>query len=332
MSAADNNAACTPLNDNRCAEKIHDLPLLLVLLPVFNGERYLAEQLDSIFSQRHKNILLVCRDDGSSDGSVAILAQYLATHAENMRLLEDTLGNLGACGSFSALMQWALEYMQSCPQKVYVALADQDDIWHADKLTCSLQVMTAADAGLVPLLVHSDLNVVDKLGELISPSLMAYQGLDPSRTSFSEQMVSNTVTGCTALINRALLHKALPVPADAVMHDWWLSLVASCFGQLLFVDKSLVQYRQHDRNTLGARAHTPSTFSVRTFAKLLQFSQSPDAQRLFEQAAAQAAAFHNRYKNEVSVQHLQRLRDVMRLPRLGLWGQRLLFRQLRRRH
>jgi hypothetical protein len=116
-------------------------------------------------------------------------------------------------------------------------------------------------------------------------------------------MVSNTVTGCTALINRALLHKALPVPADAVMHDWWLSLVASCFGQLLFVDKSLVQYRQHDRNTLGARAHTPSTFSVRTFAKLLQFSQSPDA-----------------------------LRDVMRLPRLGLWGQRLLFRQLRRRH
>jgi hypothetical protein len=308
------------------------MPLILILLPVFNGEHYLAEQLDSIFAQSHKNILLVCRDDGSSDASAAILSHYLTVHSENMRLLEDALGNQGASGSFSVLMQWALQYMQSSPQKVYVALADQDDIWHADKLTCALQVMTAADAGLVPVLVHSDLNVVDKFGEVMSPSLMAYQGLDPARTGFPSQLVSNTVTGCTVLMNQALLHKALPVPADAVMHDWWLSLVASCFGQLLFIDKSLVDYRQHGRNTLGARAHKQADVSVRTFAKLLQFRQSPEAQGLFEQAAAQARAFQQRFDNELTVHHLNHLRDVVRLPRLGLWGQRVLFRQMRRRH
>jgi hypothetical protein len=332
VSSADNNTVCSPSSGAAAADTARSMPLILILLPVFNGEHYLAEQLDSIFAQNHNNILLVCRDDGSADGSVAVLARYLTAHSEKMLLLEDTLGNLGASGSFSLLMQWALKYMQSCPQKVYVALADQDDIWHGDKLTCALQAMTAADAGLVPVLVHSDLNVVDKHGQLISPSLMAYQGLDPARTGFPAQLVSNTVTGCTVLMNQALLHKALPVPADAVMHDWWLSLVASCFGQLLFIDKSLVDYRQHGSNTLGARAHTPATFSLRTLPKLLQFKQSPDAQRLFEQAAAQAAAFQNRYRNEIPVQHQQRLRDVMRMPQLGLWGQRVLFRQLRRRH
>jgi hypothetical protein len=332
VSSADNNTVCSLSSSAAAADTARNMPLILILLPVFNGEHYLAEQLDSIFAQNHNNILLVCRDDGSADGSVAVLARYLTAHSEKMLLLEDTLGNLGASGSFSLLMQWALKYMQSCPQKVYVALADQDDIWHGDKLTCSLQVMTAADDGLVPVLVHSDLNVVDKHGQLISPSLMAYQGLDPARTGFSAQLVSNTVTGCSVLMNQALLHKALPVPADAVMHDWWLSLVASCFGQLLFIEKSLVDYRQHGSNTLGARAHTPATFSLRTLPKLLQFKQSPDAQRLFEQAAAQAAAFQNRYRNEIPVQHQQRLHNVMRLPRLGLWGQRVLFRQLRRRN
>jgi hypothetical protein len=133
-------------------------------------------------------------------------------------------------------------------------------------------------------------------------------------------------------MNQALLLKALPVPADAVMHDWWLSLVTSCFGQLLFIDKSLVEYRQHDSNTLGARAHPRAALSVRTFSKLLQFRQHPEAQRLFEKAAAQAAAFQARYADELPDHHIKHVRDVVRLPRLGLWGQRLLFRQLRRRN
>jgi len=332
VSCADINTLCSPSSSAEAADSARSMPLILILLPVFNGEHYLARQLDSIFAQNHNNILLVCRDDGSADRSVTILAHYLTVHSEKMLLLEDTLGNLGASGSFSLLMQWALTYMQTCPQKVYVALADQDDIWHGDKLTCTLQIMTAAESGQVPVLVHSDLNVVDKHGQLMSPSLMVYQGLDPARTGFSAQLVSNTVTGCSVLMNQALLHKALPVAADAVMHDWWLSLVASCFGQLLFIDKSLVDYRQHGRNTLGARAHKQAAFSVRTLAKLLQFRQSPEAQALFEQAAAQAKAFQQRFGAELTVNHLNHLRDVVCLPRLGLWRQRLLFRQLRRRH
>ncbi len=331
MSSADTNTVCPPSSNTAAGDTARSMPLILILLPVFNGEHYLAEQLDSVFAQRHDNIMLVCRDDGSTDKSVAILAKYLTAHSEKMLLLEDALGNLGASGSFSLLMQWALKYMQSCSQKVYVALADQDDIWHGDKLTCTLQIMTAAESGQVPVLVHSDLNVVDKQGQLMSPSLMVYQGLDPARTSFSAQLVSNTVTGCSVLMNQALLHKALPVPVDALMHDWWLSLVASCFGKLLFIDQSLVEYRQHDSNTLGARAHPRAALSVRTFSKLLQFRQHPEAQRLFEKAAAQAAAFQARYADELPVHHIKHLRDVVRLPRLGLWGQRLLFRQLRRR-
>ncbi|TFH75757.1 glycosyltransferase family 2 protein [Gammaproteobacteria bacterium LSUCC0112] len=305
-------------------------PLILVLLPVFNGAEYLAEQLDSILSQTHHSLLLVCRDDGSTDTSTAILTEYRNLHAERMRVIEDNKGNLGASGSFSELMQWSLDFMRSSEQDVYVALSDQDDIWHADKLAITLQAMTSVDDGSQPTLVHSDLHVVDKQGQLLSSSLLDFQGLDPTRTAFSAQLISNTVTGCTVLMNKALLQKALPVPADAMMHDWWLSLVASCFGRLVFVNRATVEYRQHGRNTLGARAYHRPGLSFKTLGKIFQLKQRADAQKLFEHVAAQAHSFQQRFSAELSDKNQQHLHDVMRLPALGLWGQRLLFRRLRR--
>ena len=79
----------------------------------------------------------------------------------------------------------------------------------------------------------------------------------PLRNRFARLLVSNTVTGCTALCNEALLRRALPIPPAAVMHDWWLALVAGAFGRLSFIDAPLLQYRQHGANTIGAREYRP---------------------------------------------------------------------------
>jgi glycosyltransferase involved in cell wall biosynthesis len=306
------------------------LPLILVLLPVYNGEKFLSEQIDSILAQTHQNLRLICRDDGSSDASLNILQSCAASHPDKVQLLQDNKGNLGAAGSFSELMQWALA---NCADKknVYIALADQDDIWHADKLQLCLIALKSAEQKSPgnPVLVHSDLRVVNASGEEIAPSLMKYQRLDPARTQFASQLISNTVTGCTSLMNMALLEKALPVPPQAVMHDWWLSLVASAFGKLVFVPRPLVEYRQHGRNTLGAREYKNSSLNFQTLKKFFQLEKSEQAQRLFEQAAAQALAFELRFINQLSADNLLAAREVIRLPKLGLWQQRWKFRRLR---
>lgn len=307
-------------------------PLILVLLPVYNGERFLHEQIESILSQTHNNLKLVCRDDGSSDSSLQVLEHYAAAHPATVQVLRDSKGNLGAAGNFSALMQWASEQCGNQPV-VYFALADQDDTWHPEKLERCLAAMLVAESNNndVPVLVHSDLRVVDKSGQEIAPSFMTYQGLRPERTAFCSQLVSNTVTGCTCLMNTAMLQKALPVPTQAIMHDWWLSLVASAFGRLIYLSQPLVEYRQHGRNTIGAQEYKPALLNLQTLKKLFQIRKSELSQRLFEQSAAQAVAFADRFKSELKPEQTRAIADVARLPLLGLWRQRFLFRRLARR-
>lgn len=313
---------------------------ILVLLPVFNGARYLSEQIDLILAQqwnRQKasgdivNILLLCRDDASTDNSLALLRDYATRYPDNIRLVQDSAGNLGAAGNFSALMRVAESEAVSHPgSQPYIALADQDDIWHVNKLQRSLTAMLAAENGDTerPVLVHSDLQVVDAAGKPIAASFMSYQGLRPARASLTAQLVSNTLTGCTAMLNLALIRKALPVPGAAVMHDWWLSLVASAFGSRVYLDEPLVDYRQHDSNTIGARSHTPAALSLDMVRELLKTHQSPEQQQAFEDIAAQAVAFVQRHGDEISVAQRFVCRRIIALPDVGLWQQRLLFRAL----
>ncbi|MEX0740020.1 MAG: glycosyltransferase family 2 protein [Pseudohongiella sp.] len=312
---------------------------VFVLLPVYNGARYLSQQIDSILAQQWAgnvkdvaSVVILCRDDGSSDGSQAILADYALRFPGTVRLIDDEAGNLGAAGNFSALMHHAASETPGQAQAhSYFALADQDDIWHTDKLERSLVALLAIEGGdtQIPVLVHSDLRVVDASAHVIAESLMAYQGLRPARASLPAQLLSNTLTGCTAMMNRALIEKALPVPAAAVMHDWWLSLIASAFGRRVYLDQALADYRQHDSNTIGAKAYTSPVLTHEFISKLMMTTQSAETQKAFAEIAAQADAFVRRHGNEISA--LQRFvcRRIIALPNAGLWWQRGLFRLLR---
>ncbi|ALO45105.1 glycosyltransferase family 2 protein [Pseudohongiella spirulinae] len=307
---------------------------ILVLLPVYNGARWLEEQIDSIIRQESADWCLWVRDDGSSDNSLAILRDYAHAYPEQIKCIEDDQGNLGASASFSRLMMLALQDtgLQNSDRNCYFALADQDDTWHPHKLQITLQQMldVERDAPEQPVLVHSDLRVVDEKGVELAASLIAYQGLDSDKISFPAQLVSNTVTGCTTLLNRALLEHALPVPPQAMMHDWWLSLVASRFGQLSFIHRALVDYRQHGSNTLGARAHIPLRIDFSFFRRLFARQQSLQAQQLFRASAAQAAAFRDRYEALLSAHDRHCLDLICDMPNKSLWGQRILFRRMHR--
>ena len=223
---------------------------LVILLSSYNGARFIAEQVESIRRQTLADWILLVRDDGSSDETLRIL-QSLAAAEPRIVLLRDGRGNLGPAQSFGALMEAALDTGAG-----YVAFADQDDVWHPDKLDHQMKTLRTRETSVgrsVPLLVHSDLSVVDDELRLIHPSFLSFQGLGQDRGAPLQMLLAqNFVTGCTTVINRALLRAALPLP-DVVMHDWWLALCAAALGQLLCHPSATVLYRQHGRNAAGGR-------------------------------------------------------------------------------
>ncbi len=303
---------------------------VVVLLPVYNGARYLPEQLDSILAQSLANLIVLCRDDGSSDDSLKVLHQYAGQYPERFRVLDDELGNLGARANFSKLMQAALAPEVSPPDTAYVtyyALSDQDDVWHTDKLaqlvaaTCHLE---QGDTRL-PVLVHSDLRVVDDLGHVIAPSMAAYQGLRPDRDSFAAQLISNTVTGCTAMMNRALMERSTPVPPECIMHDWWISLVASAFGKRVYLPQALLDYRQHANNTIGAKEW------VKPVARRYFLSRIMDDRHheQFKANARQAHAFATHFSGQLGLRQQMVLTLARGLAVHYAPFQRVLFRVLR---
>lgn len=109
-----------------------------------------------------------------------------------------------------------------------------------------------------PLLVFSDLQVVDAALNPIAPSFWRYRRLNPRNIHRLGRLVmENVVTGCTALLNAPLARLARSIPSAAPMHDWWVALLASTLGHAGAVPQPLVLYRQHDRNLIGATRAAP---------------------------------------------------------------------------
>ncbi len=168
----------------------------------------------------------------------------------------------------------------------WVMLSDQDDIWHPNKIIEQVAACTekaSSDQNVRPLLCFCDKTIVD---ESLNPICASYFDLKriPKHWhySLSRLAMQNVASGCTMLFNRRLLEFALPIPQKAYMHDWWLVLVAKQFGQVVFVDKPLIEYRQHAANTIGANKHTTTQQLKRLSAYLDKFTQS------FWQSAMQA--------------------------------------------
>ena len=110
---------------NRIMDKIKDKSVCIVL-PTYNGGKYLAKQLDSILEQTWPNCSVYIRDDGSTDETVEI-AQWYCRSNSSIHLIQDSIGNLGCPNSF-------YEIIKRVPEYDYYAFADQDDIWKTDKI------------------------------------------------------------------------------------------------------------------------------------------------------------------------------------------------------
>jgi hypothetical protein len=237
--------------------------LVDVLLATYNGSKYLAQQIESILAQTHQEFRILVSDDGSSDATMEILLRYRATLGERLVLVPHPTPGRGAVRNFENLMQASLRDGVAR----WMAFADQDDVWLPEKIAVTLAAMVQVEASngdQVPCLVHTDLAVVDEKLTVRCASFVRYQRMDPAACSALSLLSVNQVTGCTMMINRALLQLALPVPAEAILHDWWCALVSGA-GRRVFLQDPLILYRQHGANQVGAKDRSLKTRLMRLF-------------------------------------------------------------------
>lgn len=252
-----------------------------ILLSTYNGQEYLRQLLDSLLAQTFISVLIIIRDDGSSDATVDILKEYEIRYPGQFQL---HLGeeNLGALGSFERLCKYSTAD--------YVLFCDQDDIWFPDKVQTLFDEILRIEkfyGNDVPVLVCSDLMLIDKYGNQTYHSFWEYAGISWSENQPETIFLSNCVTGCASIFNRKLLLTSLPFPKEAIMHDWWMGAVAAFSGKLVLLPLQTIGYRQHSGNVFGC-GFSKSILSIPR--KLLSRISGKHANNYFRICIAQANA------------------------------------------
>ena len=265
-----------------------------ICMATYNGDRYIAQQIDSILKQSYKNWVLFIRDDGSSDDTQNIIRQYACKYGDRIiHITDPCLSGGSAKKNFAAILSWVTQHFDF----PYFMFADQDDVWQEFKVEKSMQLLMQNEtSSKIPLLVHTDLKVVDQDLRVLGESFFEYRALNPEVADLRHLLIQNNITGCTMLWNKALNDLVDIEDDDVVMHDWWIALAACCFGKILCVKEPTILYRQHDCNVVGAT-------KVNTLGFILKrLSGSNHVRKTLQMAVEQAAAFLQHYSECISTE------------------------------
>lgn len=215
---------------------------VVILLATFNGERFLGDQLDSFVSQRHANWNLIASDDGSTDGTVALLDRFRQNVPQHVSLTS---------GPRAGFWRNFLSLIHHDSPGDYFALSDQDDIWLPDKLTNAVRFLRTVSPA-VPAVYFTRTQLIDGDNQMIGLSRLFSRP-----PCFQNALVQNIGGGNTMVLNRAAykLLNAVPSDIEIVSHDWWIyQLVTGVGGVARYDPEPGVQYRQHGQNIVGSNA------------------------------------------------------------------------------
>lgn len=209
-----------------------------VLLPTYNGELFLKDQIKSILNQTYKNIKLLIRDDGSTDKTLEII-RHFQVEDPRVIVLENKEGNAGLVKSIEKLLQFS--------DADVIFFSDQDDYWLENKIQLFLENYTNPE---IPTLIHSNCYVTDdKLN-------VQYQFLNgvSHKKGLEDSLFHYFVQGASVMINSRLKEMLLPFPNDVYIHDRYFHIVSEIVGQRIYIDSSTMYYRQHGGNLIGSQS------------------------------------------------------------------------------
>ena len=220
-----------------------------ILLATYNGEKYLREQIDSILNQSYKDFRLIISDDCSQDNTKSILDEYVQKDGRIIVYCQKK--NLGVTQNF--------EFLLSKVESDYYMFSDQDDIWKEDKIEKCINKIKEENADLV----YSDLEVVDENLNVIYDSYWKLKGFYnriKNYNDFKSLYLNNYITGCTMHSKKEWIERILPFPKNSefVIFDYWIALMISQDGKMVYIEEPLTKYRQHKKNTIGSKKRSDS--------------------------------------------------------------------------
>ncbi|AAT88494.1 hypothetical protein ATY41_07390 [Leifsonia xyli subsp. xyli] len=300
-----------------------------VALCTRNGERFVRAQVESILSQDPPISELVVSDDGSTDRTLSIVEETVRAScaAVVLRILRNA-EPLGVTANFE-------QAIAACGGE-FIALSDQDDVWHAGRLADALPFFDDARVQLV----HTDARLVDSAGEPLGGTLFGALEIAPELVAEENDgdalgvlLRRNTVTGATTVLRASLVERARPFP-DAWVHDEWLAVCAAIVGAVRSLPRTTIDYRQHGGNQIGVKRPSIGYKVSRVFepggarqVRLgLQFAQlaaradtfpelsEDDRDRIVQKAEFESA------RSRLPVSRLARLASLRRLVRGGRYG------------
>ena len=238
------------IEENSNLRVASDAPLVAILLCTYNGERFLAEQLDSLESQIHQNWVVIASDDGSTDQTLEILQQYQAKWPSG-KLAIRSGPQKGFCQNFLSL---------ACDSEIkadYYAFCDQDDVWLPEKLGRALDVLKSISRE-IPAVYGARTQLIDEIGVLLGHS-----PIFPLTPSFENALVQSIAGGNTMVFNHAAKQAmAIDSRYEIVSHDWWAYLVITGIGgQFIYDSIPTTLYRQHKANIIGGKKGVFKKFS-----------------------------------------------------------------------
>lgn len=213
-----------------------------VALCTYNGEDYIGKQLRSILDQTYELQEVVISDDCSTDSTVEKLQQYKREYPDLIKIYSNE-ANVGIEQNFSRCIE-------RCSGDL-IAISDQDDIWHEEKIKREVKAYSQMEASLV---FHNSTivtNSLEKQGDFWSS--VRYQ--NPNRVDqgylLRELAKHNFVQGCTMLFDASLKDYILPIP-DEWKYDYYIAVVAAMANGLYPIDDELLLYRQHNSQAIGS--------------------------------------------------------------------------------
>lgn len=206
-----------------------------VAMAVYNGERYLPEQIESILSQLRENDELVISYDISSDNSLAVINSYAQKHSQIKIVYNDEPGVVGNFNNAIA----------NCANEI-VFISDQDDVWIQGKRNAVVSKMESCTADLV---IHNGVHI-NESGEVISQPFFTMYKME---NNIIRNYLAPRYSGCCMAIRRRALRYLIPLPSTVVNYDHWVGMACELFGSVEYMDKVLLKHRLHGNNVTTPR-------------------------------------------------------------------------------
>lgn len=263
-----------------------------VAMATYNGEKFIKEQLESIFCQTIQPQEIIICDDCSSDRTIEIIESL---NNPLIKVYKNSM-KVGVVENFKKAVSLTMNGN-------FIALSDQDDVWFNNKLEILHNSIFDYKDSEVPTIAYSDLILVDNKKSVINESFWNELNHHNHIHNFSTLLFGNFITGHTILMNSSMKKELLLKPIDSILHDVWIAFIALGVGKAVKIDQPLAYYRQHDANINYNRKNLkPSKFKERLIKLSLLFKKNNYLLDEFMIAKQYFALYKNRLSIENRIQ------------------------------